>query len=130
MYVLLIIVAMVAILLLPIGKSERHSPGDWRVGAAFAAFVATLGSSPIISAYLSAAWGAKLGTASLFNFLWVGIASSLPLSLLCARAFGRQTYAAYLAYVERSSRAKILTLVAIWAIASTIAFAYGFVLLS
>ena len=118
------------ILLLPVGRSTRHSPDNWRVATAFAIFVASLACSPIISLYLSGLWGLKLGTGSLLAFAWTGAAMSLPLSLLWARAFGPDTCGTYVAYLERSGRTKMQVIWAIWAVVSTALLAYGIVLLS
>jgi len=117
-------------LLLPGGRSTRYSPDNWRVATALAIFVASLACSPITSLYLSGLWGLKLGTGSLFAFAWVGTAISLPLSLLGARAFGPDTYGTYVAYLERSGRAKMQVIWAIWVVVSIVLFAYGIVLLS
>jgi hypothetical protein len=72
----------------------------------------------------------KLGTGSLLAFAWVGFAASLPLSLLAAIAFGSDTYATYLAYLERSGQVQMQTIWAIWAVVSIVLLAYGIVLLS
>jgi hypothetical protein len=118
------------ILLLPSGRSNRHSPDNWRVTTAFVIFVASLACSPILSLYLSGLWGLKPGTGSLLAFAWAGAFTSLPLSLLCARAFGLGTYGAYVAYLERSGQAKMRVIWAIWAVVSIVLLTYGIVLLS
>jgi len=127
--VLIWLALLAIILLLPGGRPTRHSPDNWRVATAFAIFVVSLACSPIISLYLSGLWGLKLGTCSLLAFAWAGAAISLPLSLLCARAFGSGTYGTYVAYLERSGRAKMQVIWAIWVVVSTILLAYGIVLL-
>ncbi|BAI97990.1 hypothetical protein SJA_C1-31560 [Sphingobium indicum UT26S] len=127
----LIWLALLAIiLLLSGGRSTRHSPDNWRVAIAFAIFVASLACSPIFSLYLSELWGLKLGTGSLLAFAWAGAFISLPLSLLCARAFGPDTYGTYVAYLERSGRAKMQVIWAIWFGVSAVLLAYGIVRLS
>ena len=118
------------ILLLPGGRSTRHSPDNWRVAVAFAIFVASLASSPILSLYLSGLWGLKPGTGSLLAFAWTGAVISLPISLLSARAFGPDTYGIYVAYLERSGRAKMRVIWAIWVVVSIVLLTYGVVLLS
>jgi len=128
--VLIWVAVLALVLLLPGGTSARHSPDNWRVGGAFTIFVALLACSPIISLYLSGLWGLKLGTGSLLAFAWAGFATSLPLSLLAAIAFGSNTYATYLAYLERSGQVRMQTIWAIWAVVSIVLLAYGIVLLS
>lgn len=117
-------------MLLPGDGSTRHSPDNWRIATAFTIFVVSFGGSPILSIYLSGLWGLKLGIGSLLAFAWAGAAISLPLSLLCARAFSPETYGIYAAYLERSGGVKMQVIWAIWAIISITLLTCGIVLLS
>ena len=121
---------LAVILLLPGGRSARHSPDNWRVATAFTILVASLVCSPLLSLYLSGLWGLKLGAGCLLTFAWIGAAISLPLSLLCARAFGPGTYGLYVAYLERSGRAQMQVISIIWSVVSIILLTYGILLLT
>jgi len=127
MDILFYFLVMILILLLPVGKSERHSPKKFRVGTAFTIFVTLLAGSPIISIYVSGTLNKGMNTGALLNFVWIGIAASLPLSIICARAFGPETYVAYVNYLERSGKATMRVILAIWALASIVALAYGLI---
>lgn len=63
----------------------------------YALFVALLAGSPLLGMFLSDTF---LGDLNFWSFLWVGVALSLPVPLLAARALSRQTYLGYWAYLE------------------------------
>lgn len=90
--------------------------------ALYALFVALLATSPIVSVGLSAIF---LGKLSLWSFLWVGVALSLPVTLVAAKAFGEGTYIGYWAYLETfrgNSKTLIITL---WATVTAAAVLIG-----
>ena len=91
--------------------------------------VALLAGSPILSVVISEIF---LGEISPWKFIWVGVALSLPIPLLAARALGRQNYFEYWAYLESfkprnnsfppNSKANITI---IWAVMTAITLVIG-----
>jgi hypothetical protein len=78
----------------------------------YAATVAMWAFSPVLSIALSDFLGLKFSELDGWEFIWVGPALSLPLSLLVARAFGSRAYFDYWAYLESypgNTKARILT---------------------
>lgn len=81
----------------------------------YAALVSLLASSPVLSLAISDVVGLKFSESGFWAFLWVGPVLSLPLTLLCARAFGPQAYLSYWAYLQSFPNNSKTVIILSWA---------------
>ena len=86
----------------------------------YAVFVVLLASSPALSAGIS---GLLDTPVSLFKYIWVGVAFSLPVSLMLAKLVGPHSYVGYWSYLESFPGNSRPAVIAAWAIALAIAIA-------
>jgi hypothetical protein len=91
----------------------------------YALFVALLAFSPLIGVGAGTLAGLPVGFQSAISFMWVGVCSSLPVSLGVAKAFGDDELEAYWRYLEsfqNSSRKRVKTM---WAGISLVSLVVG-----
>ena len=91
----------------------------------YAIFVGLLAFSPLLSLMLSDAFGRPIGGADWLTFMWVGIALSLPSTLVAARLAGTMRYSAYWDYLESFPGNSKRTIIAAWATGTVIMTAIG-----
>ncbi len=88
-------------------------------------FVALLAFSPLIGAVIATFLGLPVGFQSAIAFTWVGVCSSLPVSLGVAKAFGDDELEAYWRYLESFQNSSRKRLKRLWASASLLSLMLG-----
>lgn len=84
-------------------------------------FILTLASSPIIGTMIGNLFGRNDNTAGFLQYLWIGIALSLPLSLITARMFGPINLVSYWRYLESFGGHSKAVIVFSWGLATVVA---------
>lgn len=117
----IILVVFLVGVLIPKRPQGAGSVNGYSVKIPYFIFVVVLASSPVLGALIGTLVDKEGQNLSFLGYLWVGIALSLPLSLITARVFGKENLPAYWRYLGSFGNHSKAVIAYIWAFATFVA---------